>query len=128
MPAMAHTPTEILSDAEESVGKDGRQMQDAATAQEGKAAASGADGTVPGADMQSAGSCARELSCNERGGAAANADGTCNAANACNVSGAPASRGGADSAAQHPDLGAYSPAIWACLGDPAEALAEVGGG
>ena len=78
--------------------------------------------------MQVAGASVEAPRCNGAGGAAASADGANGAVAACSVSGAPAHLRDEGSVARHPDLVAYNAALWACLGDPAEALAAVGGG
>ena len=44
------------------------------------------------------------------------------------VSGAPAQGESASEPVQHPDVLLFNTAMWACLGDPNEALAAVGGG
>ena len=98
-------------------------------AEEGAAAVvEAAMATVPCAIMQVAGIGVDAPGCSGANGVAANADDAAGAEAAYMVRGAPAQFREERGDAQHPDLVAYSSALWACLGDPAEALAAVGGG
>ena len=103
-------------------------MQPEGAEEEADAVVEAAIATVPGAVMQVAGVGVEAPVCSGANGAAANADDAAGAEAAYMVRGAPAQFREERGDAQHPDLVAYNSALWACLGDPAEALAAVGGG
>ena len=84
--------------------------------------------TVPGAVMQVAGVGVDAPVGSDAKAAAANADDAAGAEVAYMVRGAPAQVREDLGDAQLPDWVASNSALWACLGDPTEALAAVGGG
>ena len=88
----------------------------------------------PCAGNQCSGVLGEDIICDNAKGdaysATANADVTNSALNAASgaISGAPVQGEDAMDHVQHPDVLLFNTAMWACLGDPNEALAAVGGG
>ena len=94
----------------------------------------GAAATVPGAEMEGSNVLGERVICSNAGvdasDAAANvAAGNFDLSGALNaVSGAPGQVAENLAHARHPDAVSFNSAFWACVGDPNEALAAVGGG
>ena len=123
---LPHTPTEVLSDAEGS-----SQVASVCPGVPGGSEIAGereAMAVGPCTAMQAAGADAGAPACSGASGATANVADAGNIGATFAVSGAPAQEWGDLGHARHPDVVAFNNALWACLGDPTEALAAVGGG
>ena len=90
--------------------------------------------TVPGAEMQGSSVFGERMLCSNAHGDASSTTASAavpnSAINAASgtISGAPVQGESAMDHVRHPDVLLFNTAMWACLGDPDEALAAVGGG
>ena len=132
--SVAHTPTELVSDEEDTVGNGVEQVRSATAPRAIGSVAQEAAATVPGAEMQCSSVRIEGVTCDKAGGDASSTTANAAAPNS-EINGAPGAVSGAPGQgegdldhARHPDALMFSNAIWACLGDPNEALAAVGGG